>query len=128
MLHKYPMSASISLRPQISRKLPSRSRVELPIHPSSFIIQPSSTPRSPQTPSLPEARPRSDRFRCGGRESKFLAAAMANAVRPVNSATRRLPKAACFTFGNPREKAGRIRFSINIRPEECLLAKGYWRE
>jgi len=25
------------------------------------------------TPSLPDARPRSDRFRCGGRESKFLA-------------------------------------------------------
>ena len=27
-----------------------------------------------QTPSLPDARPRSDRFRCGGRESEFLAA------------------------------------------------------
>jgi hypothetical protein len=27
-----------------------------------------------QTPSHPDARPRSDRFRCGGRESKFLAA------------------------------------------------------
>ena len=27
-----------------------------------------------QTPSLPDARPRSDRFRCGGRESNFLAA------------------------------------------------------
>ena len=26
-----------------------------------------------QTPSLPDARPRSDRFRCGGCESKFLA-------------------------------------------------------
>jgi len=26
-----------------------------------------------QTPSLPDARPGSDRFRCGGRESKFLA-------------------------------------------------------
>ena len=26
-----------------------------------------------QTPSLPDARPRSDRFRCGGRESNFLA-------------------------------------------------------
>ena len=26
-----------------------------------------------QTPSLPDARPHSDRFRCGGRESKFLA-------------------------------------------------------
>ena len=24
------------------------------------------------TPSLADARPRSDRFRCGGRESKFL--------------------------------------------------------
>ena len=37
-------------------------------------------PRHPQrpasqTPSLPDARPRSDRFRSGGRESKFLAAA-----------------------------------------------------
>ncbi len=27
---------------------------------------------SDQTPSLPDARPRSDRFRCGGRESNFL--------------------------------------------------------
>jgi hypothetical protein len=26
-----------------------------------------------RTPSLPDARPRSDRFRCGGRESEFLA-------------------------------------------------------
>ena len=26
-----------------------------------------------QTPSLPDARPHSDRFRCGGRESEFLA-------------------------------------------------------
>ena len=25
-----------------------------------------------RTPSLPDARPRSDRFRCGGRESEFL--------------------------------------------------------
>jgi len=25
------------------------------------------------TPSLPDARPRSDRFRCGGRECNFLA-------------------------------------------------------
>jgi hypothetical protein len=29
--------------------------------------------RNEQTPSLPDARPRSDRFRCGGRESDFLA-------------------------------------------------------
>ena len=67
MLRNNPMSASISLRPQIARKFPSRSRVERPFHPSS-------TPLSPQTPSLPDADPRSDRFRCGGRESKFLAA------------------------------------------------------
>ena len=26
-----------------------------------------------QTPSLPDARPHSDRFRCGGRKSEFLA-------------------------------------------------------
>ena len=30
-------------------------------------------PEKKHTPSLPDARPRSDRFRCGGRESKFLA-------------------------------------------------------
>jgi hypothetical protein len=30
-------------------------------------------PTSGHTPSLPDARPRSDRSRCGGRESKFLA-------------------------------------------------------
>ena len=28
------------------------------------------------TPSLPDAHPRSDRFRCGGRESKFLAVSL----------------------------------------------------
>jgi hypothetical protein len=32
-----------------------------------------STPLSPRTPSLPGARPRSRRSRCGGRKSKFLA-------------------------------------------------------
>ena len=37
------------------------------------LLHPFSTPRSPHTPSLPDARPRSDRFRCGGRKSKFLA-------------------------------------------------------
>jgi hypothetical protein len=73
MLRNNSMSAFISLRPKIPRKFPSRSRLKLPIHSSSFIIQPSATPRSPQTPSLPDARPRSDRFRCGGRESNFLA-------------------------------------------------------
>ena len=56
------------------RKSASRSRAKLSIHPSSFGFHPSSAPLSPQTPSLPDARPRSDRFRCGGRESKFLAA------------------------------------------------------
>jgi len=68
-----PMSGFISLRAQISRRFPSRPRVELPSHPSSFRIQPSFAPRSPQTPSLPDARPRSDRPRCDGRESNFLA-------------------------------------------------------
>ena len=48
MLRNNPMSAFNPLRGQISRKLASR------------------------TP-LPDARPRSDRFRCAGRESKFLA-------------------------------------------------------
>jgi hypothetical protein len=37
-------------------------------------------PRSPHTPSLPDARPRSDRFRCGGRESNFLAVSRASAL------------------------------------------------
>ncbi len=35
-----------------------------------------SEPESRQTPSLPNARPRSDRLRCGGRESKFLAVSL----------------------------------------------------
>jgi hypothetical protein len=74
MLRNNPMSASISLRPQIARKFPSQSRVERPLHPSYFVFHPSSAPLSPQTPSLPAADPRSDRFRCAGRESKFLAA------------------------------------------------------
>ena len=34
-------------------------------------------------PSLPDARPRSDRFRCGGRESKFLAIQPAPYGRPL---------------------------------------------
>lgn len=37
------------------------------------LLHPFSTPRSPQTPSLPDADPRSDRFWCGGHESNFLA-------------------------------------------------------
>ena len=74
MLRNNPMSASISLRPKMSRKFPSFFRVGRPIHPSSFIIQPSYAPRSPQTPSLPDADPLSDCPRRGGRESKFLAA------------------------------------------------------
>ena len=32
-----------------------------------------SAPRSPQTPSLPDAGPNSGRARCGGRKSNFLA-------------------------------------------------------
>jgi len=58
-------------------KSPVRRSAEVPLHPSSVTIQPSATPRSPQTPSLPDARPGSDRFRCGGRESNFLAIAAA---------------------------------------------------
>ena len=48
-------------------KSPVRSSVASALHPLF-------APRSPQTPSLPDARPHSDRFRCGGRESEFLAA------------------------------------------------------
>ena len=73
MLGNYFMSASIALRPQISREFPSQTRVKLPIHPSSVGFHPSSAPLSPQTPSLPGADPRSGRPRCAGRESKFLA-------------------------------------------------------
>ena len=47
-------------------KSPVRSSVASALHPLF-------APRSPQTPSLPDARPHSDRFRCGGRESEFLA-------------------------------------------------------
>jgi hypothetical protein len=48
------------------RKSAFRSSAELPNHPSS-------APLSPQTPSLPDAAPRSHRPRCAGRESNFLA-------------------------------------------------------
>ena len=34
--------------------------------------QPAAKPAQDQTPSLPDARPRSDRVRCGGRKSEFL--------------------------------------------------------
>jgi hypothetical protein len=47
MLRNNPMSAAISLRPQVSRKFPSRPHADLPIHPLSFRIQPSSAPHSP---------------------------------------------------------------------------------
>ena len=36
-------------------------------------LHPLCCPRAPQTPSLPDAHPRSDRFQCDERESKFLA-------------------------------------------------------
>ena len=53
-----------------------------------------------QTPSLPDAHPRSDRFRCAGRESKFLAfvvfaiAALATAWSPAVSGAERSTAAA----------------------------------
>ena len=50
MLRNNPMSTFIALRPKMSRKFPSFSRVGRPFHPSSFLIQPSAAPRSPQTP------------------------------------------------------------------------------
>jgi hypothetical protein len=59
------------------RKSASRSRAEPSSHPSSFGFHPSSDPLSAQAPSLPDAHPRSDRFRCAGRESEFLAAVFA---------------------------------------------------
>jgi len=51
------------------RNLPCRAA----LHPSALILHPFPAPRSPQTPSLPGTDPRSDRPRCDGRESKFLA-------------------------------------------------------
>ncbi|KAB2647790.1 MAG: hypothetical protein DVB27_02940 [Verrucomicrobia bacterium] len=54
---------------------------------------------SDQTPSLPAADPRSDRFRCAGRESKFLAAAAFRAR--LGLPTGRLAVAAAVhTFGD----------------------------
>ena len=47
-------------------KSPVRSSVASALHPLF-------APRSPQTPSLPDARPGSDRFRCGGRGRIFFA-------------------------------------------------------
>ena len=55
------------------QKSASRSRAELSNHPSSCGFHPLSAPLSHQTPSLPDDAPLSDRPRCGGRESKFLA-------------------------------------------------------
>ena len=48
------------------RKFPVRRSVTIALHPLSAL-------RSPHTPSHPDASPRSNRFRCGGRESNFLA-------------------------------------------------------
>ena len=45
-------------------------------------LHPFSTPRSPQTPSLPGAGPRSDGFRCGGRGSKSSRQGAASVHRP----------------------------------------------
>jgi hypothetical protein len=43
-------------------------------------------PDDGQTPSLPDARPHSDRFRCGGRESEFLAETISReALHPLHS-------------------------------------------
>ena len=103
MLRNNLMSAAIPLRPQIIRRFPSFSRVGRPIHPSSFAFHPSSTPRSPQTPSLPDARPRSDRLRCGGRESNFLAVVTPPAAATHQQSDTATPQVAT----TPQQKAAR---------------------
>ena len=60
---------------------PTKSRVRSSV---ASALHPLFAPRSPQTPSLPDARPHSDRFRCGGRESEFLAVKVtAHVVRTI---------------------------------------------
>ena len=72
MLPNNFMSASISLRPQISQKFLSKPCGELPIHPASFVFNFSSVHLSLQIPSLADVDSLSDRFRYGGRKTKFL--------------------------------------------------------
>ncbi len=64
---KQPQARLPSIAPADHPEIPLHAALGTP--PSSFILHPSSFILS----SLPDARPCSDRFRCGGRESKFLA-------------------------------------------------------
>jgi len=64
--------------------------------PAQFILI---SPLAPQTPSLPDARPRSERFRCGGRGSNCLAVGVRMALVRVPSVA--IPPGAGYTNGIP---------------------------
>ena len=67
-----------------------------------------------QTPSLPDARPRSDRFRCGGCESKFLAVVSDGAIAKLFS-----------HFGQGFQGDGTQRFRSHNRSlrSQCIVFK-----
>ena len=73
---------------------------------------PSSAPRSPQTSSLPDARPRSDRFRCGGRESNFLAAKLDGTLK-VGDTGKKPDDAAPKAGSTWTNAAGRVALSFD---------------
>ncbi|MEN9574828.1 MAG: hypothetical protein RL514_2683 [Verrucomicrobiota bacterium] len=81
-----------------------------------------------QTPSLPDADPRSDRFRCGGRESKFLAVAVkvdrffSRSVWQIELSSHHLLRLACLLLA-----AGVFPASAGtqMRGEVATLVKNY---
>jgi ribosomal protein S18 acetylase RimI-like enzyme len=76
------------------------------------------------TPSLPDARPRSERFRRGGRESKFLAERRAPTgcckltleVLENNTPAQRLYESVGFSQAQYSEAAGKAIFLWKLLP------------
>ena len=67
-----------------------------------------------QTPSLPDARPHSDRFRCGGRESKFLAAKALCITLWHNNAVRVMRVGLACGSESPAQTSRMKLFSLRV--------------
>jgi ribosomal protein S18 acetylase RimI-like enzyme len=76
------------------------------------------------TPSLPDARPHSERFRCGGREREFLAERRAPTgcckltleVLENNTPAQRLYESVGFSQAQYSEAAGKAVFLWKLLP------------
>ena len=76
-----------------------------------------------QSPSLPDADPRSDRPRCGGRESKFLAVALSyreGTEFKTPNLDRLAREGMRFTDAHSAESELRLMKIVTSRTQECL--------